>query len=69
MWFKINFDINKIMNNVHKNIKKEHLFGIECPKCKNIVWKYTHDYLKNKWELFCEVCENSFLIDINYKIK
>lgn len=64
---EIKFDTKKIMNQMHKDIKAWFEIEIKCPKCWEKVGEYTHDYLKEKWELFCEFCEDSFLVDIDYK--
>lgn len=66
---KINFDVGQIMKELHSNIKDNHPFEVSCRKCNESLWRFTYNYLKEKWEAFCENCQDTILIDIKYKIK
>ena len=69
MWVKFNFDTKKIMGKILEDIKEETPIEVKCPKCENIVWNYSYNYLKEKWELFCDNCNDSFLINLTFKTK
>lgn len=69
MWLKVNFNVNKIMKDIINNTNKSFKIEVKCINCENIIWNYSYNYLKEKWELFCDNCNNNFLVDLNFKIK